>query len=82
MSIAAPEQLVRPSITPAGSARIARLAETFRHATRPVWIHDTTGFCVYANDMAKTCEPRPDALTFDLVDHTGRLLGRIKTLAA
>ena len=80
MPIAVPEQLMAPSGRRAVAEQLTWMAETFADAIAPVWIHDAAGACVYANALAETRNPAFDVMTFDLFDHTGCLLGRMRTV--
>jgi len=55
------------------------LAQTYDRVPVPVWIHDLEERCVYRNPCAGQ-GPRGEAetLVFDIVDHRGRTLCRLK----
>lgn len=81
MSLAAPTQPVKPSTHAKTRDPLDLLAETIADSSRPVWIHDSAGSCIYRNDMAGDFEPNVHRLAFDLFDHAGCLVGRLITVA-
>ena len=56
------------------------LARTFDRAVDPVWIEDARGFRLYANPSAGTDGvAEPASLSFEILDHDDRVLGRLRT---
>jgi len=61
--------------------QIASLARTYGSAIHPVWITDFQDRCVYRNIPAtRDKHPMNGALAFDILDHNGRVIGRLKTI--
>lgn len=60
--------------------RLRSLARTYSRVESPVWIHNLQGECIYLNPPAErsACDPSP--LLFDIIDHGGRVIGRLKTV--
>jgi hypothetical protein len=68
---------------PAGSLtaeRLTLLARTFEEALQPVWIEDNAGHCLYRNAPAARNNRRSGDMVLEIVDHQGRLVGRLRTL--
>lgn len=59
--------------------RLASLAQTYERAASPVWIHNLQGECIYVNASARHRPAVGDAGTFDILDHHGRVIGRLRT---
>lgn len=61
---------------------ITRLAATWAHADRPIWVHDLEARCLYRNPPAERAPDRREALMiFDIVDHRDRSVGYLATSA-
>ena len=58
------------------------LAQTFDDAAEPVWIHDLSDRCLYANAGARGRKPGRDALRFQMCDYTATALAQVITAAA
>ena len=56
---------------------LAWLARTYDAATEAVWIHDTANDCVYRNATAGKMTPRPATHAFEVVNHSGTVIGRL-----
>jgi hypothetical protein len=60
--------------------RLRSLARTYNRVESPVWIHDLHGECIYVNPPAERLDREPSPLLFDIVDHGGRVIGRLGTV--
>jgi hypothetical protein len=60
--------------------RLRSLAQTYNRSESPVWIHNLQGECIYTNPVAERVRPDLAPLVFDILDHHGRLIGRLKTI--
>ncbi len=62
---------------------LASLAGTYDDAREAVWVEDRFHRCVYRNARARDLSPDDlGARTFEVTDHLGRLVGRLRTAAA
>jgi len=62
------------------SNHIQSLARTYDLATDPVRIEDVSGGCLYQNGLAANKGlSRANQVTFDIVDHTNRVVARLCT---
>jgi hypothetical protein len=61
--------------------RLHSLARTYSRVNSPVWIHNLQGECIYLNPPAERAPSECRPLTFDIVDHNGRTIGRLRTLS-
>ncbi len=61
--------------------RLRSLAQTYNRVDSPVWIHDLKGDCIYNNPSAERLATNDRPLVFDILDHHGRLIGRLKTIS-
>lgn len=60
--------------------QVRSLACTFDRVTAPVWVEDSGGLRLYANRAAGTDgAAEPASLFFEILDHDGRIVGRLKT---
>ena len=56
------------------------LASTFDRVAAPVWVEDPHGTRLYANRAAGTDgSAEPTTLSFEILDHDDRVVGRLKT---
>lgn len=60
--------------------RLRSLARTYNRADAPVWIHNLQGECIYVNPPAERLQAEVSPLLFDILDHSGRLIGRLRTI--
>lgn len=60
--------------------RLRSLARTYNRVASPVWIHDLKGECIYLNEPAERVPADCSPLLFDILDHNGRVIGRLKTI--
>jgi PAS domain-containing protein len=60
--------------------RLRSLARTYNRAEAPVWIHNLQGECIYVNPSAEKLQTQASRLLFDILDHGGRLIGRLQTI--
>ena len=60
--------------------RLKSLAQTYSRVESPVWIHNLQGECIYLNPPAERIATAPP-MVFDIVDHHGRIIGRLRTMA-
>ena len=61
--------------------QIASLARTYGGVSHPVWVTDFQDRCVYRNTPATRNKHLTNgALSFDILDHKGRVIGRLKTI--
>jgi hypothetical protein len=72
----------RPTGGLLSAQRLSLLARTCDGAPQPIWIDDPHGNCLYHNSRAAGHPDAGRTAAFDLVDHKGRLLGRLRTLPA
>lgn len=55
------------------------LSQTYERVPVPIWIHDLEERCVYQNPSARRqAQLDGETLVFDIVDHRGRTLCRLK----
>lgn len=55
------------------------LSQTYERVPVPIWIHDLEERCVYRNPRAEAgTRAGEETLVFDIVDHRGRTLCRLK----
>ncbi|MBI4580014.1 MAG: hypothetical protein HY718_09955 [Planctomycetes bacterium] len=60
--------------------RLRSLAQTYNRVESPVWIHTLQGECIYLNASAERMQAECRPLVFDILDHCGRTIGRLKTI--
>jgi len=60
--------------------RLRSLARTYNRVDSPVWIDNLQGECIYSNSPAERFTRRDRLLLFDIVDHRGRVIGRLRTI--
>ncbi len=61
--------------------QIRGLARTFDRVADPVWVEDAGGRRLYANNAAGTDgAAESTSLAFEILDHTDRIVGRLKTV--
>ena len=59
---------------------LAALARTYDYVSRPIWVYDLSARCVYRNPSARRVPLDPASrLSFEITDHTGRLMGHLTT---
>jgi len=61
--------------------RLRSLARTYQRVDSPVWIHNLQGECIYLNPQAERLQVAPSPMLFDILDHNGRVIGRLGTIA-
>lgn len=61
--------------------RLRSLARTYQRVESPVWIHNLQGECIYVNASAECFHADRTPLLFDILDHSGRVIGRLKTVS-
>ena len=61
--------------------RLRSLAHTYSRVESPIWIHNLQGECIYLNDSAQRMTRQPAHAVFDIMDHHGRIIGRLRTMA-
>jgi hypothetical protein len=60
--------------------QVRSLARTFDRIGAPVWVEDPGGIRLYANAAAGTdAVSEPTFLSMEILDHTGRIVGRLNT---
>ncbi len=61
--------------------QLRNLASTFDRVAEPVWVEDPRGSRLYANRAAGTDgAAEPTSLSFEILDHDNRVVGRLKTV--
>lgn len=60
--------------------RLRSLAGTYNRVESPVWIHNLQGECIYLNPSAERFGTDFSPLLFDILDHGGRVIGRLRTI--
>jgi hypothetical protein len=60
--------------------RLRSLAGTYNRVESPVWIHNLQGDCIYLNPSAERFQAQSPPLQFDILDHGGRIIGRLRTI--
>ena len=61
--------------------RLRSLAFTYSRVETPVWIDNLQGDCIYVNPAAERISASPPKV-FDIIDHGGRMIGRLRTIAS
>ncbi|MCL2330823.1 MAG: hypothetical protein FWC56_05935 [Phycisphaerae bacterium] len=61
--------------------RLHSLALTYSRVETPVWIDNLRGDCIYANPPAERISASSPKV-FDIIDHDGRMIGRLRTMAS
>jgi len=60
--------------------QLASLARMYDKASSPIWVYDLSARCVYRNRSAqRTHSGAASRLTFEIVDHKGRVVGHLAT---
>jgi len=60
--------------------QVRSLARTYDRAADPVRIEDTAGVCLYQNGQAARRGPGLEHhVTFDIIDHTNRVIAHLHT---
>ncbi len=82
MSTLAASVTVREAVPVFDREQLASLARTYGGVPRPVWIRDSADRCVYQNpSAARTSLSTKGAVSFDILDHRGRIVGTLATFA-
>ncbi len=67
-------------LQPLSDRQLRGLACTFDRVAAPVWVEDPRGVRLYANRAAGSDgSGKPTPLSFEILDHDGRIVGRLKT---
>jgi hypothetical protein len=81
MSILAVRLPVREAASAFTREHLASLAATYAYASQPVWVRDLADRCVYQNPLARrTIVPLQPALTCEILDHRGIVVGSLATV--
>ncbi|HOA71889.1 MAG TPA: PAS domain-containing protein [Phycisphaerae bacterium] len=60
--------------------RLRSLARTYQRVESPIWIHNLQGDCIYVNPPAERITAPVSPVLFDILDHNGRVIGRLGTI--
>lgn len=60
--------------------QLRNLARTFDRAALPVWVDDPAGGCLYSNRAAGSAGGPKSSASFDILDHSNRVVARLRTV--